>query len=86
MAKFKSGDRTRKTWQLSREIAQTKAREAGVEIEFRQGEAADMPFDHETFDALGDLSAHSNRQNAHHYKMSLLGRKWHDFSGWRFLR
>ncbi len=39
------------------EIAQTKGKEAGVEIEFRQGEAANMPFDHETFDFIVCTSA-----------------------------
>ncbi|MGE5446318.1 MAG: class I SAM-dependent methyltransferase [Ignavibacteriales bacterium] len=34
------------------DIAQKKAKEVGVTIEFRQGDAAHMPFDNETFDFI----------------------------------
>jgi ubiquinone/menaquinone biosynthesis C-methylase UbiE len=41
-------------------IAQTNAREAGVEIEFRQGDAARMPFDDEVFDFIVCRAAFKN--------------------------
>jgi ubiquinone/menaquinone biosynthesis C-methylase UbiE len=42
------------------EIAQTKAREARVEIDFRQGNASDMPFDAATFDFILCRAAFKN--------------------------
>lgn len=42
------------------EIAQANARAAGVEIEFRQGNASDMPFDNETFDFIFCRAAFKN--------------------------
>jgi ubiquinone/menaquinone biosynthesis C-methylase UbiE len=42
------------------EIAQKKAGEAGVQIEFRQGNAADMPFDNDTFDFIVCSAAFKN--------------------------
>jgi ubiquinone/menaquinone biosynthesis C-methylase UbiE len=41
-------------------IAQANARVAGVEIEFRQGNASDMPFDNETFDFIFCRAAFKN--------------------------
>lgn len=42
------------------EIAQAKAKEAGVEVEFRQGDAAHMPFNDETFDFIVCRAAFKN--------------------------
>lgn len=42
------------------EIAREKAKEAGVEIDFRQGDAARMPFDNETFDFIICRAAFKN--------------------------
>lgn len=42
------------------EIAREKAQEAGVEIDFRQGDAAHMPFDNETFDFIICRAAFKN--------------------------
>ena len=44
------------------EIAQQKAKEAGVNIDFRQGNAAAMPFDAETFDFIVCKAAFKNFQ------------------------
>ncbi len=42
------------------EIAQDKAKQAGVAIEFRQGNASNMPFDDETFDLIICRAAFKN--------------------------
>lgn len=42
------------------EIAQTKAQETGVAVEFRQGDVAHMPFDNETFDFMICRAAFKN--------------------------
>jgi len=42
------------------EIAQSNARAAGVKIDFRQGEAADIPFDDNTFDFIVCTAAFKN--------------------------
>jgi ubiquinone/menaquinone biosynthesis C-methylase UbiE len=42
------------------EIAQANARAAGAEIEFRQGNASDMPFEDETFDFIWCRAAFKN--------------------------
>jgi ubiquinone/menaquinone biosynthesis C-methylase UbiE len=42
------------------EIAQTKAKEAGVEVDFRQGNVAQMPFDEGIFDFIICKSAFKN--------------------------
>jgi ubiquinone/menaquinone biosynthesis C-methylase UbiE len=42
------------------EIAREKAKEAGVEIEFRQGDASRMPFEDETFDFIICRAAFKN--------------------------
>jgi ubiquinone/menaquinone biosynthesis C-methylase UbiE len=42
------------------EIAQTKAREAGLAVAFRQGDAAHMPFDNATFDFMICRAAFKN--------------------------
>jgi ubiquinone/menaquinone biosynthesis C-methylase UbiE len=42
------------------EIAQKKAREAGVKIDFRQGDAAEIPFSNENFDFAVCTSAFKN--------------------------
>jgi ubiquinone/menaquinone biosynthesis C-methylase UbiE len=42
------------------EIARENAKEAGVEIDFRQGDAARMPFDNETFDFIICRAAFKN--------------------------
>lgn len=42
------------------EIATQKAKEAGVSIEFRQGDASAMPFDDDTFDFVACWSAFKN--------------------------
>jgi len=42
------------------EIAQAKAEEAGVDVDFRQGDAARMPFDDETFDFIICRAAFKN--------------------------
>jgi ubiquinone/menaquinone biosynthesis C-methylase UbiE len=42
------------------EIAQANARTAGVAVEFRHGEAADMPFDDDTFDFIVCTAAFKN--------------------------
>lgn len=42
------------------EIAQSKAREAGVVVDFRQGDAAHMPFDNESFDFMICRAAFKN--------------------------
>ena len=42
------------------EIAQAKARQAGVNIDFRQGDASDMPFEEATFDFIVCRAAFKN--------------------------
>lgn len=42
------------------EIAQTKAQEAGVKVEFRQGNASDMPFGANTYDFVVCVAAFKN--------------------------
>ncbi len=42
------------------EIAQANAQAAGVDVEFRQGNASDMPFDNNTFDFIVCTSAFKN--------------------------
>lgn len=42
------------------EIAQTNAMEAGVKIEFREGDASNMPFDNESFDFIICTAAFKN--------------------------
>ena len=42
------------------EIAQTKAREAGVTVEFRHGNASDMPFETNSFDFVVCVAAFKN--------------------------